>query len=113
METNQINVFDNNKKMLTEHVKVHPGDIAIIDDTINKLIELEAGRFVSVVVEETGMWGWALLLTNDKDGVFYLKLSEYGSIELLRKDGPQGEVISYEMYDDPEGFDLPEEDIVD
>lgn len=109
MDINQMKVFENNKKMITEQVTVHPDDIVIIDNTVTKLIDTGVGNIRAVKIEDSGTWGWALLLTNDEEKVFFLQLSEYGTIELLRKDGPQGEVVSYVMYDDPEGFDIPED----
>jgi len=103
------NVFENNKKKITEHVTVHPDDIAIIDDAVSGLIKAGVGTLKDVTVGNSGVWGWDLLLTNDEEQAFYLKLSEYGSVELLRRDGPEGEVISFALYDDPDGFEFPDD----
>jgi len=113
MDTHNKDVFENNKQKITGHVTVHPGDAAIIDDTVEQLIEAGVGTLKEVTVEESDTWGWGLLLTNDEDRVYYLLMSEYGSIELLRKDGPDGEVIQAVLYDSPDGFELPEEDLVE
>jgi hypothetical protein len=99
MKSHVNNVVASNKQLILEHVEVHPGDMAIIDSTVEKLAELGIGLITSIMQQETERIGWALLLNDDEDRVFYLVLNEYGGIELLRKDGSDGEVVFAVFYD--------------
>jgi len=113
MTVSDENTFENNKKLVTEHVDVHPDDIIVIDSTVNKLAEAGVGKLKTVKVEEADTWGWVLCLTNEEDHVFYLELNKYGGIVLLRKDGSQGEVLSAILHDPPEGMEFPEDAEID
>jgi len=99
-------IFEQNKKMITEYVNVHPDDIAIIDSTVNKLSEAGVGKIKEVIVEDADTWGWVLCLTNEENFSFYLELNKYGGIVLLRKNESQGEILSAVLYDLPEGMEF-------
>jgi len=97
---NQENfVFTNNKKKLMDLIEIHPDDVAVIDSTVEKLAELGVGTITSITSIETDRCGWAFQVINDEDRAFHLILSEYGSIELLRKNSFDGEVIFAVFYD--------------
>jgi len=89
MDTNKKSTFEVNKEMIARYVDIHPEDTEIIDNTINQLTEMGVGTINSVELLDTG----ELLLTNNDDQMYYLILTDYGCIALLKKDGPQGEEL--------------------
>lgn len=99
MNNRNNNAFDNIKEMIIKHVEVHPSDIAIIDETVDELIGMGIGTLKAAELAEYGTWGWALLLTDENDEVYFLSLNNYGVITQLRKDSPEGELIYALRYD--------------
>ena len=93
MDNQNINIYDYNKKMIIESVEIHPDDISSLEGSIIELTDAGVGMIREIIVEENNTYNWVLLLTDDKEQVYYLELSEYGSIIELKKDGPQGEAL--------------------
>jgi len=97
MDTRDENVFEQNKQKITEHVDAE--DIKIIDFMVGQLMAAGVGLIETATLEEADEYGWILLLTDDTGQVYYLELNKYGGIEVLRKDGSRGEVISAVLDD--------------
>ena len=93
MDTDKKNIFEVNKAKLTGYIAVNPEDIEILDCSIGQLIEMGVGVISSVEVLDLDPWGWELLLTDSDSLMYYLELTENGSIVLLNRDGPQGEEL--------------------
>ena len=91
MNNHEDFVFMNNKKKLMDLIEIHPDDIGIVDSTVEKLAELGVGIITSLTPNKTDRSGWAFQVINDEEKAFHLILSEYGSIELLRKNDSDGE----------------------
>ena len=109
MEIHGESIFSNNKELLTRYVGVHPDDVAALDFAINELIDAGVGMLKEIAVEDSDTYNWVLLLTNDEGQVFYLELSKYGNLVVLRKDGPEGEILQA-FQCGLQGLELPEDD---
>jgi len=95
MSINENNVFEHNKQRISDYITAE--NEAILDSTINRLINAGVGAILDVtIVADTG--GWDILLTDDKDQVYYLELDRYGCVILLRKDSDEGEVLFAVTY---------------
>jgi hypothetical protein len=93
METHDINVFDYNKKMIADRVEINPDDLHMLDISINEMIDAGVGLIKEITFEEDNGYNWVMLLTNDAEQVFYLELTEHGSIAVLNRDGSEGEPL--------------------
>ena len=93
MDNQDMNIFDYNKQMITDFVEIHPDDMSSLEGSIIELTDAGVGKIREIVVEENDTYNWVLLLTDEKEQVYYMQLSEYGNIIELKKDGPQGEVL--------------------
>jgi hypothetical protein len=93
MNNGSKEVFEHNKEILTSHVDIHPDDVETLDISINELIDEGVGMIKEISFEEDNAYNWVMLLTNDENQVYYLELSEHGSVVLLKKDGLEGEEI--------------------
>ena len=88
-----MDIFDHNKQLLSEYVGFDPDDIATFDNSINELINCGAGLLKEISLDESDTPNWVLLLTNEEECVYYLEITAYGNIAILREDGPDGEII--------------------
>jgi len=93
MDADNKNIFEVNKAKIAEYIAVNPEDTDVLDGSINLLIETGVGVISSVEILDADPWGWELLLVNSDNLVYYMSLTEYGSIAILRKDGPEGEEL--------------------
>ena len=93
MDPNKKSILEVNKAKLTEYIEVHPDDIKAIDATLNELFDMGVDVIDSIEILALDTWGWELLLVNSDKQVFYLILSEYGCISIVRKDGLEGEIL--------------------
>ena len=95
METN--NTLEHNKTMLSERLEIHPDSLETFAISVTELTEAGVGLIRSLEFCDDNAYNWAMLLTDENENVFYLELSEYGNIVLLKKDGNEGEaLISFE-----------------
>lgn len=95
MDVNENSVFEQNKQKISGYVTAESDEI--LDSTINRLITAGVGIIREISIEsETG--GWDIILTDDKDQVYYLELDQYGCVMILRKDGVEGEVLFAVFY---------------
>jgi len=107
MEIIEMNVFDHNKEVIITHVLINPEDMPVVDESVNKLIEAGVGKIKDFTFVESESWGcWEIILTDYDENIYYLILSNYGTIELLCKESLDGEVLLHTMYDNPAGFDI-------
>ena len=60
---------------------------------------LGIGKILTLSVKEQGEWGWVLQFADDMDQVYYMVVTEYGGIDLLREGGSDGKVIYFMRYD--------------
>ena len=93
MDNQEMNLFDHYMQVLSGVVAFHPDDMTAFDDSINDLIDAGVGKLKEVIIEKSDSYNWEILLINEKDCVYYLELTAYGSIAILKDGGPEGEVI--------------------
>jgi hypothetical protein len=93
MNSSEINIFKHNKEMFISHLDIDLGDITTLDISISELIDAGIGKIKEISFEESNAYNWVMLITIDEGQVFYLELSEHGSIALLKKDGHDGEEL--------------------
>jgi len=100
MGTRDNSIFERNRQMITGYAHINQDGISRVDDVINELIDAGVGAIREVTVVEGDTWNWELLLTDDKDRVYYLEISEDAYIVELRKDNPEGELVLALLRDD-------------
>jgi hypothetical protein len=93
MKPQNIDIFNRNKQLITNHVEIHSNDLNVLEISIRELMDAGVGLIRTISFEESDSYNWVMLLTNDEDQAFLLELSEYGNIVMLRKDGLHGEVV--------------------
>lgn len=92
--------LEENKRIITNHIYIHPDDMEVLNNSIIELIEAGVGIVKAVKVKETSTSVWELLLTDDNECEYYLELGEHGSIMQLVKGGPCGDVLLDALCDD-------------
>ena len=93
MDNQEMNLFEHNKQVLSGVVAFHSEDMLEFDNSINDLIDAGVGKLKEATEEESDSYNWELLLTNEEDHVYYLEITAYGSIAILKDGGPEGKII--------------------
>jgi len=93
MENNEKYAFEYNRDILLENVDIHPDDMRVLDISINEMVDAGVGIIKEITFADNNAYNWIMHLTNEENDVFYLELSEHGSVVQLRKNDIQGEMI--------------------
>jgi hypothetical protein len=106
MESNKT-TFELYKEIFVDCLDIHPDDMDVLESSINDLVEAKIGMIQEIKLEENNAYNWVMLLITDEDQTYYLELTEHGSIVVLRKDNPDGEIIIDLLDDDFDAALLP------